>query len=182
MTDCVAAYVTDPLIHCRTRYIDAANGSVDDYGLEPVGKNLSTGARRQYMIDRRAAIYNSRNPFEYFLHGQEPLGDRIRLVLYGNKSVEKAHIEQWYADPKSPLFNEAFRRTITTTPINVLSWTTVAVSDMYLCVHILTISSGRFIDAICYRSSGNWRTSLLHKRIRPHPAADNKRNAACLRL
>ncbi|KAG1758381.1 hypothetical protein EDD22DRAFT_850083 [Suillus occidentalis] len=60
-----------------------------------------------------------------FLHGRKITGNKVVLVLFGSDHLRDGHIQRWYNDLRSPLCDELFRNSLTTTPFTMLGWSAV---------------------------------------------------------
>ncbi|KAG2107496.1 uncharacterized protein F5147DRAFT_774328 [Suillus discolor] len=99
------------------RLAQCAEGFMHLYKLDPKEKTLTSKAQKKYREARRNQITEPRQIFQYFLHGIRAGDATATVIMFGNPSVVKTHIQHYYHDSKSLLWDESILAQITTTPI-----------------------------------------------------------------
>ncbi|KAG1815363.1 hypothetical protein EV424DRAFT_1541071 [Suillus variegatus] len=129
LTDVLSASLLQSLSSCRGRLVDSFEPYAALYDIKPPeDSQLSASARQEYMKERRKVLFDSLKAglFTNFLHGHEITGDTVDLLMFSNENLIEGHIQKWYRDAKSPLCDETFSRSLTTTPVTLLAWSAVA--------------------------------------------------------
>ncbi|KAG1770110.1 hypothetical protein EDD22DRAFT_948716 [Suillus occidentalis] len=127
-TDALAAYLMHSLTVCRAGFATAFEPFASRYGIKPPDNlQLTPLARHDFMKNRRTVLLSSSKEDLYlnFLHGRKITGNKVVLVLFGSDHLRDGHIQRWYNDLRSPLCDELFRNSLTTTPFTMLGWSAV---------------------------------------------------------
>ncbi|KAG2063273.1 hypothetical protein BDR04DRAFT_1123376, partial [Suillus decipiens] len=127
LTDEVLKFVVDVLMQNRGTLATRGETYVQDYGIEPT-TSMSKEGRQRFMESRRNKLYDSSDLFNYFLHAikiNEDAGTAT-VQMFVNPVVVDTHINHFYCDPKSPLWDDTLRPQVTTTPIPGLAITAAA--------------------------------------------------------
>ncbi|KAG1904442.1 uncharacterized protein F5891DRAFT_1184657 [Suillus fuscotomentosus] len=127
-TDPLATSLIQSLSSCRSKLVESFKPFALQYNIKPPDDSqLSASARQEYMKERRSVLFDSTKEglFTNFLHGHKITGDTVDLLMFDNENLIEGHIQKWYKDTKSPLCDETFRRSLTTTPVMLLSWSAV---------------------------------------------------------
>ncbi|KAG2056679.1 hypothetical protein BDR06DRAFT_1005968 [Suillus hirtellus] len=149
ITSSVTTLVIQALLSCCSKLVKIAEKVCPPFYcdcLEPQGK-LSIQGCIQYMMERRAVIYDSSEQHTYFLHGHKD----GRLILFAHDGLEALHHQYWYLHENSPLFDEDMREMLTMTMYPMLLLTAVAV----MCI-IDRYAEDRFLqsgDVIKFRTN-----------------------------
>ncbi|KAG1854342.1 hypothetical protein C8R48DRAFT_776732 [Suillus tomentosus] len=116
-TESNVKYLLEVLTSSRGRLAQCAESFVHLYKLESKDKTLTPKAQKKYREARRNQITEPRQIFQYFLHGVRAGDATATVIMFGNPSVVETHIQHYYRDSKSPLWDESILAQITTTPI-----------------------------------------------------------------
>ncbi|KAG2368993.1 hypothetical protein BDR07DRAFT_1477633 [Suillus spraguei] len=114
-TNYILALVSQELSTVRGRLATSAEGHIHHYNLEP-STPISPQDHEQFVKARQAVLYDTsqENFANYFLNWRDPITKE--LVLFGHPVIAGTHLEGWYDNPLSPVYEESFRRKISTTP------------------------------------------------------------------
>ncbi|KAG2363592.1 hypothetical protein BDR07DRAFT_1375638 [Suillus spraguei] len=77
---------------------------------------MSPQDHEQFMKAQQVVLYDTsqENFANYFLNWRDPITKE--LVLFGHPAIAGTHLEGWYNNPLSPVYEESFRQKISTTP------------------------------------------------------------------
>ncbi|KAG2062642.1 hypothetical protein BDR04DRAFT_1164866 [Suillus decipiens] len=126
LTDEVLKFVVDGLMQNRRTLATRGETYIKDYGIEPT-MSISKEDQQIFMKRRRDEPYNS-DLFHYFLHGIKTNEDAgtATAQMFVDPVVVDTHINHFYCDPKSPLWDDTLRPQVTTAPIPGLAITAAA--------------------------------------------------------
>ncbi|KIK36570.1 hypothetical protein CY34DRAFT_109468 [Suillus luteus UH-Slu-Lm8-n1] len=127
-SDALATYLWHSLTVCRAGLSITFEPFASKYGIKPPDNlQLPPLARHEFMKARRTVLLSSSKEDIYlnFLHGRKIAGNKVTLVMFGNDNLRDGHIQRWYNDLRSPLCDELFMNSLTTTPFMLLGWSAV---------------------------------------------------------
>ncbi|KAG2358205.1 hypothetical protein BDR07DRAFT_1379591 [Suillus spraguei] len=133
LTDEVLEFVVEFLMQKRRTLATQGETYIKDYGIET---SISKEDQQIFLKRRRDERYDSSDLFNHFLHGfkiNEDAGTPT-VMMFANPVVVDTHINHFYCDPNSPLWDDTLRPQVTTTPIPGLAVTVAAASNMLFSI------------------------------------------------
>ncbi|KAG2129534.1 hypothetical protein BD769DRAFT_1387183 [Suillus cothurnatus] len=180
-TNPLAANLMQSLSACRGRLVESFEPFALQYNIKPPDDSqLSVSARQDYMSERRSVLFDlsKEGLFTNFLHGHKINGNTVDLLMFDNENLTGGHLHKWYKDAKSPLCDETFRRSLTTTPVMMLSWS--AVGLRVAIDKIINPRTARFSRA----KYSSWHSEIVKDmgRTSTHPVHGKEFNDRLLKL
>ncbi|KAG1840967.1 hypothetical protein C8R48DRAFT_781565 [Suillus tomentosus] len=104
--------------------------------LSTVQISVSDEDDQQYMEHRRSVLYDTSqaNYSNYFLHYCNPKTGE--LVLFGHPAIRGTHLDGWYDNPLSPIYDESYRRKITMMPECMLMLSAASTVTLKVACHV----------------------------------------------
>ncbi|KAG1867100.1 hypothetical protein C8R48DRAFT_671977 [Suillus tomentosus] len=115
----IIALVSQELSTVHGRLATISEAHAHHYALRPE-ISVSDEDDQRYMEHRRSVLYDTSraNYPNYFLHYRNPKTGE--LILFGHPTIRGTHLDGWYDNPLSPIYDELYRRKITTMPERML--------------------------------------------------------------